>query len=213
MRATTLRPNRSATLRGAMANVPPVSIQIARGVEVPSRPASLRRWARATLDYIDQSGALCIRVVGADEMTDLNARFRHKRGTTNVLSFPADADDYAGEARQLGDVAICAPVVVSEAAAQGKRAADHLAQRGADEQEHAGLEQEDHHIPERGAAQSHCRGKHAVLVPAADQAAHDGGDDAGDVHVFRRDVGGPAHQHRGGDHQVLIRQPSGSDYP
>ncbi len=110
-----------------MANAPPVSIQIASGVEAPARPASLRRWACATLDHIDQSGALCIRVVGADEMTDLNARFRRKRGTTNVLSFPADADDYALEPPQLGDVAICAPVVVSEAAAQGKRAADHLA--------------------------------------------------------------------------------------
>jgi probable rRNA maturation factor len=51
-----------------------------------------------------------------------------------VLSFAADADEYAGhepllgaDAPLLGDIAICAPVVVAEAAAQGKRAEDHLA--------------------------------------------------------------------------------------
>ena len=60
----------------------------------PARAASLRRWARAALDGVGRSGALCIRIVGADEMTDLNARFRHKRGTTNVLSFAADADEH-----------------------------------------------------------------------------------------------------------------------
>ena len=104
-----------------------VSVQIANGVEVPARAAPMRRWARAALDGIGKSGAVCIRIVGADEMADLNARFRRKQGTTNVLSFAADADEHEGREPLLGDIAICAPVVVAEAAAQGKRAADHLA--------------------------------------------------------------------------------------
>ncbi len=104
-----------------------VSVQVASDVDVPARAASLRRWARAALAGVGKSGALCIRVVGAAEMADLNARFRHKAGTTNVLSFAADAEEYAGNEPLLGDIAICAPVVVAEAAAQGKRAADHLA--------------------------------------------------------------------------------------
>ncbi len=104
-----------------------IEIQIADGVEAPPRAASLRRWARAALVDIGESGSLCIRIVGADEMADLNARYRHKDGLTNVLSFMADVIDPECGERLLGDVVICAPVVAAEAGLQGKSTADHCA--------------------------------------------------------------------------------------
>ncbi len=60
-------------------------------------------------------------------MTDLNTRYRRKEGTTNVLSFGADLIAPDGGPRLLGDVVICAPVVASEAAPQGKSQTDHFA--------------------------------------------------------------------------------------
>ena len=84
------------------------------------RAATLRRWARAALDGIGESGSLCIRLVGEAEMTDLNVRYRHKQGTTNVLSFAVDMVAPDGGERLLGDVVICAPVVTTEASLQGK---------------------------------------------------------------------------------------------
>ena len=62
----------------------------------------------------------------------LNSRFRQIDKPTNVLAFPSyDADlaellEEAGEL-PLGDLVICAPVVLREAAEQGKSADDHWA--------------------------------------------------------------------------------------
>ncbi len=105
---------------------PKVEVQTATDTASP-RPVSLRRWARAALDGIGESGSLCIRVVDADEMADLNARYRHKQGPTNVLSFAADIVAPDSGERLLGDVVICAPVVASEAQRQHKPTADHFA--------------------------------------------------------------------------------------
>jgi probable rRNA maturation factor len=106
---------------------PKIDVQIAADVDAAPRAVELRRWARAALAKLDESGDLCIRIVGADEMADLNARFRKKPGATNVLSFGADVVAPDGDERWLGDVAICAPVVATEAAQQGKSTADHYA--------------------------------------------------------------------------------------
>jgi len=106
---------------------PSIAIQIAAAADAVPRAAELRRWARAALAKIHESGNLCIRIVGADEMADLNARFRKKQGTTNVLSFDADVVAPGGDERWLGDVVICAPVAAAEAVQQGKSPADHYA--------------------------------------------------------------------------------------
>jgi len=106
---------------------PRVDVQIADDVVSSPRAAELRRWARAALDGVDATGDLCIRIVATTEMSDLNTRFRHKTGTTNVLSFAADVVPPDGEGRYLGDVVICAPVVEAEAAQQRKSAAHHYA--------------------------------------------------------------------------------------
>jgi probable rRNA maturation factor len=56
-------------------------------------------------------------------VAELNQRFRHKTGPTNVLSFPAPETARP----QLGDLALAHGVCVREATEQGKPLADHLA--------------------------------------------------------------------------------------
>lgn len=75
--------------------------------------------ARAALAGHRQRAELTIRVVGRAESRALNRRYRHVDKATNVLSFPTEgiatvAPDF------LGDIAICAPLVQTEAKAQGK---------------------------------------------------------------------------------------------
>jgi probable rRNA maturation factor len=84
---------------------------------VPSA-ASLRAWAQAALK---KKGELTIRVVDEAESESLNSQYRKKRKPTNVLSFGY------GERGVLGDLVICAPVVVREAREQNKLPRAHWA--------------------------------------------------------------------------------------
>lgn len=59
-------------------------------------------------------------------MAQLNANYRGKDGATNVLSFPADLPAEL-DLPLLGDIVICAPVVIAEADQQGKTASAHWA--------------------------------------------------------------------------------------
>lgn len=92
----------------------------------------LRSWALSALGP-ERHGELTIRIVGEAESADLNERYRHKRGPTNVLAFPSDPlpgerpAHGGGESLPLGDLVICAPVVVREAAEQGKTPEAHWA--------------------------------------------------------------------------------------
>lgn len=70
-------------------------------------------------------GIVTIRVVGLREGRRLNRHFRHKDAATNVLAFPAAAS--LPGARELGDLVICLPVVLKEAAEQSKPPLAHLA--------------------------------------------------------------------------------------
>jgi len=71
------------------------------------------------------TGELVIRIVDSDESAALNEQYRGRSGPTNVLAFPAGTMP-AGPAL-LGDIVICAPVVMSEADQQGKSAEAHWA--------------------------------------------------------------------------------------
>ncbi|HUP91665.1 MAG TPA: rRNA maturation RNase YbeY [Solimonas sp.] len=97
-------------------------IAIQRDVPASGLPAaaSLRSWAAAALG--SEPGELGIRIVGRRESQALNLRFRGKDKPTNVLSFHGER-----AAQLLGDLVICAPVVVAEAREQGKPARAHWA--------------------------------------------------------------------------------------
>lgn len=85
---------------------------------LPSRPR-VRAWVRAA----EAGGAdVTVRFVDEAEGRQLNRDFRHKDYATNVLSFP-----YLQTPQLLGDLALCVPVVLREAAEQGKTPEAHFA--------------------------------------------------------------------------------------
>ena len=78
----------------------------------------------------DKSFALSIRIVGEAEGRRFNREYRNSDYATNVLSFPAELPEgLPAEIRQaqLGDLLICAPVVVREAMEQNRPEIDHWA--------------------------------------------------------------------------------------
>lgn len=97
--------------------------------------ARMQPWVHAVLDAADhhEPVALTIRFVDEDEGLSLNQQYRHKNYATNVLSFPYEEpvlpEDMVGsdEPAYLGDLVICMPVVLSEAATQHKLPATHTA--------------------------------------------------------------------------------------
>ncbi|MBZ0143492.1 MAG: rRNA maturation RNase YbeY [Rhodocyclaceae bacterium] len=96
-----------------------LSVQYAvREASLPTR-AEVRKWVRAT-----RPGAaeVTVRFVDAEEGRALNAQYRGKDYATNVLTFA-----YARAPVLAGDLALCVPVVLEEAAAQGKTAPAHFA--------------------------------------------------------------------------------------
>lgn len=90
--------------------------------------AELRRWLDCTLAEAGhgQDAEIAIRIMGEREMATLNRQYRQRDCSTNVLSFPTDFP--AGvDLPLLGDIAICAPVVLREAREQGKPTDSHWA--------------------------------------------------------------------------------------
>ena len=85
---------------------------------LPSR-AQLRSWVKAAL-RVDTE--VTIRFVDEAEGRALNKHYRAKDYATNVLTFPLSAEPHL-----IGDIIICAPVVASEAIAQGKSLIAHYA--------------------------------------------------------------------------------------
>lgn len=111
-----------------MTRVIEVQIAVDAASDLPSEDA-LRRWAAAALEANAQSAELTLRVCCGEEIHALNRDYRGVDKPTNVLSFPAEAEGWPEPeaAAYLGDVAICAEVVVREAAEQGKASEAHWA--------------------------------------------------------------------------------------
>ena len=89
------------------------------------RKQQFQKWVAAALLEHHNELEQTIRIVDETESHALNSRFRDKHNATNVLAFPSDSDllDY----ECLGDLVICAPIVVAEATAQGKPVEAHWA--------------------------------------------------------------------------------------
>jgi probable rRNA maturation factor len=110
-----------------------IDVQLASGETLVPNGADFERWVCTTMQAAGsrRNGELAIRLVGADEGSQLNQTWRDKSGPTNVLAFPPPdlaaaglPDDVPAE---FGDLVICLPVVVREAAEQGKTPLAHLA--------------------------------------------------------------------------------------
>jgi probable rRNA maturation factor len=81
--------------------------------------ADVARWIRAALAV---PAEITVRIVDGDEGVALNRDFRGQDHATNVLTFPYDDTPVLG-----ADLVLCAPVVETEAAAQGIRVVAHYA--------------------------------------------------------------------------------------
>ncbi len=103
-----------------------VDVQIVSTREGLPAVMDIEQWSKATLRALHTSAQLCVRIVDEDEAARLNETYRGRSGPTNVLSFSFDATQCT-EPPLLGDVIICAPVVVREAAIQHKSSSAHYA--------------------------------------------------------------------------------------
>lgn len=100
-----------------------LTFERADGDEGPLKRLPTRRemtsWIR---EAICRHAILTVCFVGKVEGQALNARYRKKDYPTNVLTF-----DYAHKPIAEADIVICTPVLIEEAAAQGKSFRAHLA--------------------------------------------------------------------------------------
>lgn len=83
-------------------------------------------WVTAALNSSNKERLVSIRLVSDEESQELNRQYRGKDKPTNVLSFPSDLPDFVDDPL-LGDLAICASVVIQEAAEQSKAVDAHWA--------------------------------------------------------------------------------------
>ena len=117
-------PQRSAAAR------PEPRVSLSYGLARAGLPSStsFRRWVAAALRGAKhrKPAELAIRIVDTEEARALNNDYRGKDYATNVLSFPAERPPEL-KLPLLGDLAICAPVVLREAREQRKPPKDHWA--------------------------------------------------------------------------------------
>jgi probable rRNA maturation factor len=89
-------------------------------------PRDLARWASVAAGRAARGRELGVCVVGAAESRRLNARFRGRDRPTNVLSFASGQAPHP-DRRALGELVICARVLLEEARAQDKPLRAHWA--------------------------------------------------------------------------------------
>ena len=88
---------------------------------------NITQWANAVLaaEGLDEQ-ELTVRFTDEEESQALNFEFRGKDKPTNVLSFPFEAPPGI-ELNLLGDLVVCAPVIMREASEQNKLHTHHYA--------------------------------------------------------------------------------------
>jgi probable rRNA maturation factor len=103
-------------------------IDIQRIFESPNQPSDtqLELWVNTVLTNIGDDFELTIRIVDEMESAQLNETYRHKKGATNILSFPFEVPE-GMELNLLGDLVVCAPVLEREAQEQNKSLHNHWA--------------------------------------------------------------------------------------
>ncbi len=103
-----------------------LELQIVSDSQPLPTKSQFKQWVVGALSHLGQQGEVVIRIVDKAESASLNHHYRHKIGPTNVLSFPSDLPKEV-KSPLLGDLVICAPLVVEEAAAAEKPVTAHWA--------------------------------------------------------------------------------------
>jgi probable rRNA maturation factor len=93
--------------------------------ELPLKRGQIKKQIETTLRHVgfDVDCEIGIACVDLAESHELNLQYREKDKPTNVLSFPSDIPEEMLsllDAEPLGDLVICIPVVLQEAAEQQK---------------------------------------------------------------------------------------------
>ena len=105
-----------------------IDLQIAGELESPPVDVDHLQRVLGVIDAIvggvPLQAGLCVRICGEAEARELNSAYRGIDSPTNVLSFTADVD--VPDCPVLGDLAICWPVLVREAAQQKKNVESHF---------------------------------------------------------------------------------------
>jgi probable rRNA maturation factor len=101
-----------------------VSRRVRAGWTPPAR--DFRLWANTVLGSGASGHEISVLLVGERRSRTLNARYRGRDKSTNVLSFPAPAAA-AHSSGLLGDLVICPAVLRAEARAQDKTVRAHWA--------------------------------------------------------------------------------------
>jgi probable rRNA maturation factor len=108
-----------------------VDVQTACDDDTIPETATVDAWVTRAVEAAGTGSdfEVSVRIVNADEIEALNHDYRDKDKATNVLSFPAGPIEGLPEDAPtlLGDIVVCASVVDSEAAEQGKTVGDHWA--------------------------------------------------------------------------------------
>lgn len=103
-----------------------LDLQLASSAQDLPDAAQFQTWLDAAILPFQEQAEVTIRVVDVIESQQLNLQYRGKDKPTNVLSFPFQCPPGI-ELPLLGDLVICAEVVATEAAEQGKPLASHWA--------------------------------------------------------------------------------------
>jgi len=96
------------------------------------KKTNLIAWIKTALPADTREANITLRIVGLTEITRLNTTYLGKKGPTNVLAFPDMEDGTQAMAQTMnrvvqGDIAICADIVIKEAAEQNKQIEAHWA--------------------------------------------------------------------------------------
>jgi len=104
-----------------------INLDVQREVDALPNNEELLKWVTETLVFEKYSDTeLTIRFVDEKESADLNKQYRHKSGSTNILSFPFETPAEV-ELDLLGDLVICTDVVKKQAIEQKKDEIAHWA--------------------------------------------------------------------------------------
>lgn len=113
-----------------------IDVQYASDLSDLPETDALQLWVETVLNHpgvncslavpADEALEVTIRIVDEHEGQYLNQRWRGKTGPTNVLSFPFESPPEV-PIPLLGDIVVCAPVVLREAEEQHKSLTAHWA--------------------------------------------------------------------------------------